>query len=189
VTSKSEPQGSASGELVYQWTSRDRWRYTVSLLPFLAAFAGTADLLGRFSIKLTLVYLGLYLLANFFQAGACTGCPYRGRYCPPIFGVYFGNLLSVVLYRKKEFDRGCIQSQAKIAEVLVYITLLFPLYWLFRLAWLLPLFYLGLLLLHLVLFMPTQCEKCSYSEICPGGAFWHTCRDKLNPPRHDGGNL
>jgi len=32
------------------------------------------------------------------------GCPYRGRYCPALCGVYLGNLLSGMLYPNRQFD-------------------------------------------------------------------------------------
>ena len=164
---------------VYHWTTEDKWKYGISLIPFLIAFLGTAHFIGTISIYLPLIFLGLYLVGNIFQAGACTGCPYRGKYCPPLFGVYLGNILSTVLYRNRKFDMKFIESQAKIAEVVIYGMFLFPVYWLFTLGWYFPVTYFALLLIHLALFMPTQCEKCSYNEICPGGIAWRKCRGVL----------
>jgi hypothetical protein len=164
---------------VYQWTNRDKWKYGVSLIPFLIAFLGTAYLIGTISIYLTVIFFGLYLLGNVFQAGACTGCPYRGQYCPPIFGVYLGNMLSMALYKNKEFDLKFINTQAKIAEFIIVGMFLFPVYWLVTLGWYYPLAYIGLLLVHLALFMPTQCEKCSFNQTCPGGIAWLKCRNVL----------
>lgn len=156
----------------YHWTAQDKWNYILSLAPFLVAFLGSIYLLGTISITLSLVFIILYLIGNIFQAGACTGCPYRGKYCPPVFGVYLGNLLSGILYKHKDFDLQFIENQAKIAELVIYGTFLFPIYWLFSIAWYYPLFYFILLALHLILFMPNQCEKCSYNKICPGGIIW-----------------
>ena len=156
----------------YHWTAQDKWKYALSLVPFLVAFFGTTYLLGTISVTLSLIILGLYLVGNIFQAGACTGCPYRGRYCPPIFGVYLGNILSKNLYKNKEFDIKFIGIHARIAEFVIYGAFLFPVYWLYTLGWHYPLIYFALLAIHLVLFMPNQCEKCSYNEICPGGIIW-----------------
>jgi hypothetical protein len=163
----------------YHWTTRDKWKYAISLIPFLIAFFGTAYLLGTISVYLSLIFLGLYLIGNVFQAGACTGCPYRGKYCPPIFGVYPGNFLSMVLYKNKRFDIKFVRTHAKIAEFVIYGAFLFPVYWLFTLSWYFPVVYFVLLLLHLALFMPTQCEKCSYNDICPGGIAWGKFRVML----------
>lgn len=156
----------------YHWTAKDKWKYAMSLIPFLIAVIGAAYLLGTTSVFLPLIFIGLYLLGNIFQAGACTGCPYRGKYCPPVFGVYLGNFLSTILYKNKEFDIKFIGIQAKIAEVVIYGTFLFPIYWLFSIDWYYPVIYIMLLALHLILFMPNQCEKCSYNKICPGGIIW-----------------
>jgi len=164
---------------VYHWTNKDKWIYAFALLPFLAASIWSAYLLGTISIYLSVAFAILYILGNIFQAGACTGCPYRGKYCPPIFGVYLGNILSTVLYKNKEIDMNFINRHAKIAEVIVYITLLFPVYWLFTLSWYYPLIYGALTILHVVLFMPTQCEKCSYNDVCPGGIAWKKCQGFL----------
>lgn len=156
----------------YQWTVQDKWNYAFAILPFLAAFLGTIYLLSTISRLLSLGFILLYLVGNIFQAGACTGCPYRGKYCPPVFGVYLGNLLSMALYRNKEFDLKFINTQAKIAEFTIYGAFLFPVFWLFVIAWYYPLIYILLLALHLFLFMPNQCERCSYNQICPGGKVW-----------------
>lgn len=156
----------------YHWTTQDKWNYALSLIPFVAAFLGSIYLLGTISITLSLVFIILYLIGNIFQAGACTGCPYRGRYCPPVFGVYLGNMLSGILYRHMDFDLKFIETHAKIAEVVIYGAFLFPVYWLFSIEWYYILVYMMLLALHLILFMPNQCEMCSYNEICPGGIIW-----------------
>lgn len=66
----------------YQWTKKDKWLYALSMVPFVVVFLGTAYLLSTYSIILTLLLVGMYLLTNIFQAGCCIGCPYRGKYCP-----------------------------------------------------------------------------------------------------------
>lgn len=167
-------------ESVYQWQTKDKLYYCLSLLPFLLALGGAIYLLWLRSWIPAVILIGLYLLGNVFQAGACTGCPYKGRYCPPIFGVYLGNILSVLLYPRKDVDMAFIGRQAKRAEYVFYITLLFPVYWLFLYGWQYPAAYGLLLGTHLVLFMPTQCEKCSYNHVCPGGIAWTRCKALLD---------
>ncbi len=159
---------------------RDKILYATSLVPFLIAFFGTLYLLAGLSSFLPAGFLGLYLAGNIFQAGACVGCPYRGRYCPPIFGVYLGNVFSMILYRNRTYEERFFKVNATMAEVLMYATILFPLYWLSKLSWLYAIIYLGLVLVHVVLFMPTQCEKCSYNDTCPGGLTWRKCGKFLN---------
>ena len=164
---------------VYSWSRDDKLRYGVSLVPYVAAVVGAAWILGNRSIWLVVGYVALFLVTNLFQAGACTGCPYRGSYCPPIFGVYLGNLLSVALYKNREYDPDFIHRHAKFGEVAVTFFLLFPAFWLFDQRWYFAAVYFVLLALHVALFMPTQCEKCSYNGTCPGGTLWVKCRGAL----------
>ena len=165
--------------LNYEWNARDKWLYGLSMVPFAAVFFGTAFLLSTYSIFLTLILFALYLITNFFQAGCCIGCPYRGKYCPALCGVYLGNLLSVILYKNRQFDEKFFRRNAAAAEMMVLITAIFPLYWIWQWGWYLVLVYLLLLAAHVILFMPTQCEKCGYRNICPGGQAWQSCRKYL----------
>lgn len=159
----------------YQWTSKDKWLYFLSLAPFLLVFVGTAVLLSIYSIWLTILLLFFYLLTNVFQAGCCVGCPYRGKYCPALFGVYLGNLLSGILYPNREFDQKFFDRNAAAGETMVLVVALFPIYWVHGIGWFLVPIYLLLIAAHLVIFMPTQCDKCSYNETCPGGIAWRSC--------------
>lgn len=160
---------------VYQWTARDKWLYALSLIPFLVVFVGALLLLATYSIWLSVLLVGFYLLTCVFQAGCCVGCPYRGRYCPALFGIYLGNLLSGIMYPKREFDQKFFDRNAAAGEIMVLVMALFPVYWVAKTSgWLLPVYFL-LIAAHLVLFMPTQCDKCSYSETCPGGVTWRAC--------------
>lgn len=161
---------------VHDWTSRNRWMYFISMIPFVAVFPGTAWLLAQYSITVMLIFIGLYLLANIFQAGACVGCPYRGRYCPAIFGVYLGNILSATMYRKREFEPKFFRVNANAAEIMVFVVMGFPVYWLYLAGWPWLGLYVALLVLHVVIFMPSQCSYCSYNETCPGGLTWLACR-------------
>ena len=162
--------------LIYNWTTRDKTLYALSLIPFLAVFIGTAYLLSTYSIILTLILVGMYLLTNIFQAGCCVGCPYRGKYCPALFGVVLGNLLSGVLYKDRDFDEKFFKRNAAAGEIMVLLIAIFPIYWVFKTHWAMVLLYLGLIAMHLAIFMPTQCEKCSYNDTCPGGIMWKSCR-------------
>ena len=160
----------------YNWTAKDKTQYALSLIPFLVVFIGTAYLLSTYSIYLSLILVGMYLLTNIFQAGCCVGCPYRGKYCPALFGVYLGNLLSGIMYKDREFDEKFFERNAAAGETMVLLIAIFPLYWVYKTHWILVPIYLGLIALHLVLFMPTQCEKCSFNDTCPGGKAWVGCR-------------
>lgn len=164
----------------YNWTTRDRWLYALSLIPFLVVFIGALWLLATYSIWLSILMVVLYLAACVFQAGCCVGCPYRGKYCPAIFGIYLGNFLSGILYPSREYDQAFFDRNALGGEIMVLATALFPIYWVVKTSWWLLPVYLLLIAAHLVLFMPTQCDKCSYNETCPGGITWRSCAAWLN---------
>ena len=119
----------------YAWTKRDKWLYALAMIPFLIVFIGTAYLLATYSIYLTILFVALYLIINIFQAGCCVSCPYRGKYCPALFGVYLGNLLSGVLYKDRQFDEKFFRRNATVAEIMVLVLVLYPVYWIFRTGW------------------------------------------------------
>jgi hypothetical protein len=163
----------------YQWSRKDKRLYALSMVPFVVGFLGTAYVLAAHSILLMVVWLALYVVTNVFQAGCCVGCPYQGKYCPALCGVYLGNFLSGILYKDRQFDEDFYHRNATAGELMLLVCIVFPLYWLFRTAWYLAPVYLLLLGLHFVIFMPTQCEKCAYNTTCPGGQTWLNCRQKL----------
>jgi hypothetical protein len=150
------------------------------MIPFPALFFGAAYVLSVYSPLLALLYFGIYLLTNVFQAGCCVGCPYRGGYCPAFCDVYPGNLFSAVFYKNRKYDEKFFQRNAAAGETGVLIPLLFPLYWLFQTAWYFAAGYLLLFALHVILFAPTQCDKCGYQTVCPGGKTWMSCRKVLD---------
>lgn len=156
-------------ESPYRWCRRDRLVYSATLIPFLTALAGTAYVLATEAIYLVVIFLLLYAAVNVFQAGCCVGCPYRGRFCPAVFGVYLANLLSATVYRNRTFDQRFFRLNANLAEVSLAATLLFPVYWLATSNWVYVIVYLALVGLHVVTFFPTVCPKCSYHHTCPGG--------------------
>jgi hypothetical protein len=165
----------------HEWTAKDKWLYALAMIPFLVVFAGTAYLLSTYSVWLAIILIALYLVTNVFQAGCCVGCPYRGKYCPALCGVYLGNLLSGILYKDRPFDEAFFNRNAKAGETMLLILIVFPLYWVFQTAWYLVPVYLLLIGLHFALFMPTQCEKCGYQSTCPGGQAWLGCRKQFSP--------
>jgi hypothetical protein len=163
----------------YEWTTRDKRRYVLALLPFGIAVVITAIVLTSIQVWLFFAWAGLYLLVNLFQAGCCVGCPYRGRYCPAILGIYLSNWLSRTIYPDRDFDPTFFQRNATVAEFALIIFVVFPLRWLWSAGWGFAAVYLLMLASHFVMFMPTQCEHCSYNETCPGGRTWIKCRQVL----------
>lgn len=177
-------QGKASVKVqVHEWTKKDKCFYILSMIPFVVVSVGTAYVLATYSIYLLVILVALYVMTCVFQAECCVGCPYRGKYCPALCGVYLGNLLSCVLYKNRPFDPRSFKFNAMAATAMAVVLVLYPLYWLFKSSWYLVPIYLTLIALHFFLFMATQCEKCSYNTTCPGGRAWRRCRRRLNVSR------
>jgi len=88
----------------YKWTKKDKWLYIISIIPFVLLITGTLYVLNNYSVFISILWIFIYLIVNYFQAGCCVGCPYRGKYCPAFCGVYLGNLLSGILYKNRQFD-------------------------------------------------------------------------------------
>lgn len=156
---------------IYQWSKRDRLLYALILVPFVAAFIGAAYLLSTVSPYLTFIFVLLYIMVNSFQAGCCVGCPYQGKYCPAVFGIYLANILSVTRYKKRSFEPQFFKISATLAEIALLITLLFPVYWLLALDRYYAVIYIVLMMGHAALFFPFICPRCSYNDTCPGGQF------------------
>lgn len=163
----------------YEWTRKDRLLYALAMIPFLITFLGTIYILSTYAIYLAILSAGLYVLVNLFQAGCCVGCPYRGKYCPAFCGVYLGNYLSGILYKDRPFDKRVFERNATAGEATLLIWFLFPLYWVFQTGWYLVPIYLILVLIHVLLFLPTQCAKCGYNTVCPGGQAWQSLRKRF----------
>jgi hypothetical protein len=166
----------SANKMPHIWTGKEKGLYFVSLIPFLTLMIGALYVLATYSIYVSLVYVGIYLLTNIFQAGCCVGCPYRGRYCPAFCGVYLGNWFSSIFYKDRRYDEKFFTRNAAAGEIMLLLFLLFPLYWLYQTAWYFAPVYVILFGIHVILFAPTQCEKCGYNTICPGGNAWISCK-------------
>ena len=153
----------------YEWTRRDKLTYFLALTPFLVAFVGALALIATISVYWTVALVVLYLLGCFFQAGCCIGCPYRGRYCPALFGIFLANVISARIYRDREHDQRFFDRNAALAETVVAIIAILSCVLLFTIHWALAVLFLALGTLHLIFFFRQICPKCGYNEICPGG--------------------
>lgn len=154
---------------IYKWTLRDKFIYFIILVPFLIAFIGTAFLLATISIYLTIILISLYIITNIFQAGCCIGCPYRGKYCPALCGVFLGNYLLTKLYKNRQFNQKFFKINATIGESLLLINILFSVIFLFFLNFFYSIIVIVLIVMHFIFFFSLLCPKCSYNNTCPGG--------------------
>lgn len=153
----------------YAWTRRDKGIYGLAMIPFLVAFVGTAVITARLAWYLPVILVALHLVTSLFQAVCCVGCPYRGRFCPAIFGIYLGNVLSVVLYRHRTHDPVRFRRNANLAEIGCLATLLFASVSLAFVSLWYVIALLALLALHVAVFMVRICTRCSYRSTCPAG--------------------
>ncbi len=153
----------------YQWNMKDKLLYLLSMIPFIVLLLCGILILSKYNFIYLIIWIFLYIIVNIFQAGCCVGCPYRGKYCPAFCGVFLGNILSVIFYKNRTHNEKFFKINANGGETFLTIFFLFPLYWIFITKWYFVLIYIGLIMLHIFLFMPTQCPKCSYNQTCPGG--------------------
>lgn len=159
-----------SGEKpIYHWKKRDKILYFLSLIPFAIAFIGGLVIMYPICIYMSFLWILIYFALIIFQAGCCISCPYRGKYCPAILGIYFSNVLSKFLYSDFEYEENQFKQNAIWSEITIVVFILYPVYWLFISNWFYVLIYFALIFLHFILFMPTQCRRCSFNCLCPGG--------------------
>ncbi len=156
-------------ETAYRWTTRDKRIYALSLLPFLVGFVGSLFLLATISPVLSVIAVGLYLLGNVFQARCCVGCPYRGQYCPALFGVYLGNVLSVRLYGEATHDPRLFKINATLGELTVLGLITLTAILLATINGWYAVIMLLLMAAHGLIFLRLICPRCSYNQTCPGG--------------------
>ena len=153
----------------YEWTRRDKFIYLLALAPFLVAFVGALALIATISVYWTIALIALHLLGSVFQAGCCIGCPYRGRYCPALFGIFLANVFSARIYKDREYDQTFFNRNAALAETVVAIIAILCCILLFTIHWTLAVVFLALGTIHVYLFFRQLCPKCGYNETCPGG--------------------
>jgi hypothetical protein len=158
---------------VYRWTKQDMAHHLLPAVPLLVFYAGTIYLLAASSLRLAVIFLLLWIATNVAVAGICSGCPYRGGYCPGVSQLYFAPFLSAMVYKTAKKPAGIRSSRANLVLLGVFGigSYLFAFYWLFTLYWpgrvVLVLALLGLLILHIPLSFFILCPKCSYNDTCP----------------------
>jgi hypothetical protein len=158
---------------VYQWSKQDRLLHLLPAIPLIAFYAGTTYLLARESVYLTGIFLLLWVAVNFSVAGICTGCPYRGGYCPGVCQLYFAPFLSLAMSKDKEKRSGARSFKVHLTLLGIFgiASYAFAFYWLFRLHWqehpLVVLGLMALLILHMPLSFFILCPKCGYNDTCP----------------------
>jgi hypothetical protein len=158
---------------IYQWSKTDKLNHLLPAIPLTIYNLGTLYLLGINSIYLAGIFVLLWITVNISVAGICSGCPYRGGYCPGVSQLYFAPFLSALISKRKAIapEKRSFKLNLVLLSLFGSGSYIFAFYWLFVLYWnknaLIVLILLGCLLLHMPLSFFILCPKCSYNEICP----------------------
>jgi hypothetical protein len=156
---------------VYQWSKRDKVLHLLPAIPLALFYAGTVYLLAARSIYLVGIFLLLWVATNVAIAGICTGCPYRGGYCPGISQLYFAPFLSAAMCKDQNSSARSFKINLALLGVFGIGSYLFTFYWLFVLYWsqraIVVLALLGLLVIYMPLSFFILCPKCGYNDTCP----------------------
>ena len=156
---------------LYQWSKRDRVLHLLPAIPLALFYAGTVYLLAVNSIYLVGIFVLLWVATNVAIAGICTGCPYRGGYCPGISQLYFAPFLSAAMCKDQNSSARSFKINLALLGVFGIGSYLFAFYWLFVLYWseraIVVLALLGLLVVHMPLSFFILCPKCGYNDNCP----------------------
>jgi hypothetical protein len=166
----------SQNERVYRWSRRDRVVHLLPAIPLVVFYLGSTYLLAIRSVCLAGIFLLLWVGVNCSMVRICSGCPYRGGYCPGVSQLYFAPFLSTLMHKGRE-DRDSDGRSVKVSLALLGVfgigSYLFAFYWLFLLYWderpATVLALLALLLVHMPLSFFILCPKCSYKDTCPMG--------------------
>lgn len=154
---------------------RRKGLYLALTIPLLIILMSIFIYLWTFSFILSIVFLVFYLAMSFFQAYCCAyqDCPYVGRFCPAVIGIFGANIITKIFYKGLEIvkSKRRFNLHATLAIVGWLGLVGFPLYWLAKLD---PVFVVGYVMSHVVyavLFGLTICPVCAIRDTCPGGKF------------------
>jgi hypothetical protein len=155
-------------EKVPEWSSNDKLLYfSTALFAWILLTAISLIYIYKNSIYSLIVYLLIYILLVFFQAKDwCIGCPYRGKFCPGILCMGLANIMSIKLFKNKQFKYT--KKQEHIISILTGIYFIYPVFFIYNNI-LILVFYIVFLIIHLLLVWKFFCPKCKFNKICPGG--------------------
>ena len=144
--------------------------YWIINLPYLILLIVTAVYLWQYSVPVSLIYIGLYIVSIILHGYICAfaGCPYKGKVCPGAFA-YFPVGKIAVLYDKL----GAKKSDNLIGLFFVIISLfllgiiVLPLYWISNLGTGYAIGYVTVILVYFIVFVWTICPRCAMRFNCP----------------------
>jgi hypothetical protein len=156
---------------------RRKGLYFVLTVPFVLIMLAVFIYLWRYSFLLSLAYLGFYFMTSFFQAYCCAyqDCPYVGKFCPAVIGIYPGNMFAKWLYSNKKIVRSKKKFEQSVTWALVGWggLIILPLYWLSRLSIWWAVGYAAAHVVYTLIFWLTICPVCAIRNTCPGGKLYN----------------
>jgi hypothetical protein len=148
------------------------WLYTLLTIPILAlmGFAGYVLWINKF--WLALIYIGFFILINFFQSYYCLNidCPYIGWFCPAVVGIIPSAWLARIWQKigiKK--NKKLAEISATLGSLMLLGLIVFPLYWLFKYNLIAFFGFLIGVIVYAFAFLLSICPVCASKESCPGG--------------------
>ena len=148
------------------------WLYFLLTIPLLAlmGFAGYVLWINKF--WLALIYMGFFILVNFFQSYYCLNieCPYIGGFCPAVAGIMPSAWLARLWQKLKiKKNRKLAEVSAVFGSMMLLGLIVFPLYWLFQYHLIAFFGFLLGIIVYAFAFLLTICPACASCENCPGG--------------------
>jgi hypothetical protein len=149
---------------------KNRGIYWLIAIPLLVLFILVSIALWKFNPILTVVYVGLWIFANFCEGYCCAdlNCPHAGKWCHPVGGFIFSSFIyKQFFYKSRDESSEKLNMFMELGSTAVIIVLiLFPIYWLAQLN---PLYAAGyplLCLLYAYLHFCLICMDCPVSKKC-----------------------
>ena len=149
-----------------------RGRYIISTLILFVVLGLIFVYLWTISPILSFIIIGLYLATSYFQAYCCVyqECPYIGKFCPAVSGIYVGNILAKHLYSKDSSKSEKKFNRHKNLGIFFWLAMaFFPLYWIYLLGIEYAILYFIFQLGYYLFFGLTICPSCAIRNTCPGG--------------------
>lgn len=142
-------------------------------IPLLIMFVLVTIALWRFSPVLSLIYVGMWILANFCEGYCCADlrCPLSGTWCHPVGGFIFSSFIYDKFFQKvkNRESRGLNLFMEYGSTLLIVVIILFPIYWLYKINIIFAVGYPVACLLYAFLHFSLICPDCPVEEKCVTG--------------------
>ena len=146
--------------------------YALLTVPMVCMIGFAAYVLWLDSYIFTIIYIGLFILTNFFQSYCChyQSCPYVGGFCPAVAGIIPSSFIAKI-WEKLNIKKSKIWFEifATCGSLTLFSLIVFPLYWLFLYHIVAFVGFLLMVIIYAATFLLTICPVCAVRKSCPGG--------------------